>query len=111
MTGCELIQQHAGGEDVALRTDRFTQYLFRRKILKSARDDPRSSSHVRSRPLFRFDQLCETEIEYLHDAVRPDHHVVWLDVAMHNAGGVCGPQCRTYLDGDVEQSLSIERTF
>jgi hypothetical protein len=55
------------------------------------------------RGLARGHQLCEAEVEHLHEAVGPDDHVFGLEVAVHDAGGVRGGERRGDLDGDVER--------
>ena len=48
-------------------------------------------------------ELCESEIQHLHEPVRPEHHVLGLDVAVNDASGVCGGQRGGHLDSDVER--------
>jgi hypothetical protein len=45
----------------------------------------------------------DAEVEDLHQAVSAQHHVVWLDVAMHHARLVSRRQALGNLERDVDQ--------
>ena len=53
-------------------------------------------------------ELGQAEVQHLHDAVRPEHHVLRLDVAMDDPGGVRGAQRGRDLNGDVERLTQRE---
>ena len=53
-------------------------------------------------------QLREAEVQHLDHPVRPEHHVLGLDVAVDDPGRVRGAQRRGHLDGDVERLTQAE---
>src|SRR6201988_2788564 len=56
-----------------------------------------------------FSQFCESEVEDLHVAFGPDHDVLRFDIAMNDAGFVCGGECIGNLDRDVEHVAEFHR--
>ena len=48
---------------------------------------------------------------HLDEAVAADHHVLGLDVAVHDADGVCGGQPAGDLQRDVERRHQGQRTL
>ena len=53
-------------------------------------------------------ELRQTEVQHLHDAVRPEHHVLRLDVAVDDPGRVRDAQGGRHLNGDVERLTQRE---
>ena len=48
------------------------------------------------------DDPRQAEVEHLHVAVGPDHDVLRLDVAVHDAGGMRGAERPRHLAADVD---------
>ena len=49
------------------------------------------------------EELRQPEVDHLHVAVGPHHHVFRLDVAMHDAARVCDRQRRGHLNRDADR--------
>jgi hypothetical protein len=47
-------------------------------------------------------QFRKPEIQHFDEAVGPAHHVLGLEIAVHDTGGMCGAHRRGDLDADVE---------
>src|SRR6266550_1967249 len=55
-----------------------------------------------------FGQFCNPEIEHFHVAVRPEHDVLRLDVAMDNASIVRGGERTRHLDREVNSLTDLD---
>ncbi len=70
--------------------DRQGTDLLRRHIAERSQDDAgigRGARHIR---FVHLDRLGETEVEYLDAVVERNHHVLRLEIAMHDATSVGG---------------------
>ena len=67
-----------------------------------------SSARPRSRGRIR--ELRQAEVEQLHVAVGPEHHVFGFDVAMDNAPGVRSGERTCKLDGNVQSVGDRQRS-
>ena len=114
-SGDELVQHDAEAVAIGAAVDAAAARLLGRHVGDRADDHAgaglgRNGGHRvgwhRGRPRERRD----AEIEDLHVAVRPQHQVVGLDVAVHDRGGVRGRERRGGLNGDVEDLAQRERT-
>ena len=88
--GGELVQQDAEREDVRLGRDRLAARLLGRHVADRADDEARlrcSAGRVAGRERVGL-QPGQPEVEQLDVAVGPDHHVLGLDVAVHDLRGV-----------------------
>ena len=66
--------------------DRFSLRLLRRHVRNGAEDQAFAGGVGDGAVLVaRFDQLCQTEVEHLGEAVACHHDVVRFEIAMHNA--------------------------
>ena len=55
-----------------------------------------------------FGKLCNPKVEHFHVAVRPEHDVLRLDVAMDNACFVGGDERTGHLDRDVNSFTDLD---
>ena len=104
--GDQLVQHDAQAEAVRTPVDVQAACLLRRHVRDrpdhhpdAGVDGPRGA---RIGIRCTLGELGDAEVEHLHVAVRPQHQVVGLDVAMHDAGRVRRCQRRGGLDGDLE---------
>ncbi len=110
--GKHFVQDHAETPDIRSRVGLQPARLLGRHVMDGAEDLPglricRGGGFcVLSAPTA--DKLCEPEIEDLHDPVFPDHDVFGLDIAMHDARGMSGPERRCDLDADVDDFSQLQ---
>ena len=97
----ELVQDDAEREDVGTLVDGFAFGLLRRHVMGRAKQDSHLRGDGRERPRLtgRTDELGQAEVEHLHVAVRPHHHVFRLDVAMDD----CSRMRRHQRAGDLRR--------
>ena len=55
-----------------------------------------------------YGQLRQAEVEDLHVSIRPQHHVLRLDVAVDDPRIVCSRQRAAGLNGDLEHLYELE---
>ena len=55
-----------------------------------------------------FGKLCNPKVEHFHVAVRPEHDVLRLDVAMDNSRLVRGGERTRHLDRDVNSFTQLD---
>src|SRR5262249_11817928 len=121
MARCHFIKHHAETPNVGafINPDTVGTRLFGRHVTNCSQYRPQvglSERHrfclVLRRPeSFRgcegwfgeggFGNLCNAKIEHLHVAVRSEHDVLRLDVAMDNTSVMGGNKRTGHLDGDV----------
>ena len=137
MPGHHFVKNYAKAPDIGPPINRRAARLFRRHITHSpeyraqiglsqchrfrplrppAREDIRSSPW-RAEAVRRwlgeggFGKLCNPEIEHLHIAVGTQHDILRFDVAMDNAGAVCGAKRARDLRGDIQCLLKRNGTL
>ena len=120
--GDHFIQDHAEAENVGAFVDAFTLRLLRRHVTACAHDRAGMSARNRYRHCFRVringiavGEFGDAEVQYLHEAIAnelvlPQHYVFGLDVAMHDAGGVCCLERHCYLNADAERFIEFHWT-
>ena len=101
----QLVENHAEAEDVAAMIDGQTSHLFRTHVARRAHDDAgfgaegyRLVGSGRTGGL----HLRQSKIQDLGTPVAGQQDVVWLQVAMHDAGIVRCSQSAGDLHGDVD---------
>ena len=88
-----LVEHGAERKHVGAMIDGQAAHLLRRHVAERAEHDAGVGRHARRRGSFvgaGFDRLGETEVENLDVVVARDHHVLGLQVAMHDAARVGG---------------------
>jgi len=112
--GCHLIQHDSEGEDIGTVVERSADRLLGAHIRDGAHHDARHRDGLardvrvracRSGPVM----FGQPEIEDLDVAVRRDHHVVRLDVAVHDAVRVRGMQPVSDLNPDSDNLIKRDR--
>ena len=104
-----LVEQHAQRPDVRPRVHLLPACLLRRHVRGRADHGSRIGLQDGARRVgasqlrCRRRELRQPEVEHLHEAVGPEHHVLGLDVAVNDAGGVRGAQRGSNLNRDVER--------
>ena len=109
--GGHLVEHRAEAEDVAAGIDRSARRLLGRHIGGRAGDRPRRAEcavrgdggGVRVRVLVGSNQFGQAEIEHLHRAVGPDHHIGRFEIAMDDAARMRGRERVGDGDGDAER--------
>src|SRR6266550_5180726 len=111
-----FVKDYAETPDIGAFINRRAARLFRRHVMSGSQYRPQiglSECH-RSCPVRRslgeggFRQLRNPEVEHFHVAIRPQHDVLWLDVAMDNAGFVGGSERTRPLDRDVNSFTDLD---
>ena len=92
-----LVQDHADAPDVGAVIHVLAAHLFGRHVSDRAEHDaglrPRDARVAAGGHVGSDCNLGEAEVEQLHEAVRTQHDVFRLDVAMYEAGAVGGVEC------------------
>ena len=110
LSGGHLVEQHAEREEIRCRVGWLAAELLRRHV----RHRPRH--HLGERVLLRDGHGApvprQTEVEDLEHAVRAHHHVLGLEIAVHDAGVVRAHQRGGELlaqsrDGERRQTLAL----
>ena len=94
IAGDHLVQDDAEAPDVGAVIDGLAAHLFRCHVSDRAKHDARlRACYVRIVGGGRVGRDCnlrQAEVEHLDEAVGPHHHILGLDVAMDQTGGVRG---------------------
>jgi hypothetical protein len=98
----QLVQQHAGREQIRAPVDRLVRRLFGRHVVGAPHDDADLRRPAEG-------QLRDAEVQDLDGPVVENAHVARLDVAVHDAVLVRERQSRAQLDDDVELLVQRER--
>ena len=106
--GEQLVQQGPEGEDVGARVHATAPDLLRCHVARRAEHRARFGLQPGRALAARVGHLGEAEVQDLHAPVARDHHVVRLQVAVGDAGGVRGGQPVGNLRRDVEGLASRE---
>src|SRR4029077_7032418 len=110
------VQKYAETPDIGPLIYRRAACLLRRHVTDSSQYRPQigvSECH-RSCPVRRslgeggFGKFCNPEIEHFHVAVRPEHDVLRLDIAMDNACFVGGGERTRHLDREVNSFTDLD---
>ena len=116
LAGGQLVEDHAQREDVAGERGRLAADLLRGQIARRAEEAlarlgeaelGRLVGAERAEPA---EPAGQAEVEDLHDLLVADHHVLGLEVAVHDAGLVGGRHARGDLAGDREQLVERQRS-
>jgi hypothetical protein len=105
----QLVEHGAEREHVRRLVERLALGLLRRHVRCGAEDGPWRRLDVRRRGgllrLIDRQHPCQAEVEHLDVAVRAHHHVLRLDVAVYDAGGVRAREGQGDLTGDLGDHL------
>ena len=110
-----LVEDRAQGELVGTKVDGLTAGLLGRHVTDRphhrSRDRPGGHCRRQDGTLLhrRLRQLRQPEVQDLGEAVLRDHHVLGLQVAVHDAGRVGFRKTLGDLDSEVEQPLGGKR--
>ncbi len=110
LSGRHLVEDRSEGELIRSEVHELAAGLLRRHVAGRAEEGPRARPRLghdaRVGVALHLDerQLGETEVEDLDDAVLRDHHVFWLQVAVHDPGFVGLGQALGDLGRDGQQS-------
>ena len=109
MTGNHLVEQCAKTPKVRTLVNVNSLRLLGRHVVRGAHHRPCASVDQGARRRFRigggpfcFSKFRQTKIEDLNVAVAPDHHVLWLDVAVNDARCVGGGERTGDLAGHLQ---------
>ena len=115
LTANQFVEHHAKAEQIAPSVELMTADLLGRHITGGAEQYPGPRLEARRDPRiartifleFLFSQLGQAKVEHLRIAVRSQHDVLGLDVAMNDSGSVRGAERA----GDLNRRLDnlIER--
>jgi hypothetical protein len=134
-TARQLVKNGAEREDVGACIHRLAAHLLRGHVTHGAHDQPgqggfrtaadcsRTAEHrlhqglvaghgsreARRATFIGFEELRETEIEDLHQPVGPQHDVLGLQVAVHDAGRVRHRESLRHLNSHIEDLANLER--
>ena len=117
LSGRDLEQHHAEGEDVGALVHLLAARLLGGHVVRRADDQalPRRGEGLESRGrdvVARHGQLGQAEVEHLDPAsLVGDHHVARLQVAVHDPRGVGGGERVGDRDGQVEEPLERGALF
>ena len=109
-----FIDDGAQSENVRAAIDYFPPRLLGRHITGGAEHHARPRAHLLSRRLGRndrrrlFSQFRQTEIENFHVAIRPQHDVLGLDIAMNDSRCMSGCQSVGNLNRDLQRLVEIQ---
>ena len=111
--GQHLVKQDAGGKNIRARIDSIAARLLGRGVRSGAVGHAdfgnfRVMNSRRSRRVF-VQQFRQTKVENFNLAVRRDHHVAGLDVAMDDTASVRGGKCIGSLQSDRQSTLERQR--
>ena len=102
--GEELVHDDAERELIGPEVHLFAGRLLRRHVLRRAHDQPGVGAERRPLPVvFEQRQLRQAEVQHLQVAVGPDHDVLGLDVAVHDAAPVSGRERAGHLRADIDR--------
>src|SRR3954451_4418394 len=107
MPSCgELVEHCAEREDVGLRGDRLPTRLLGRHVADGSNDKTGLGGHAGwTGADRRLMHACEAEIEQLDVAIRPNHHVIGLDVTMNDLCGMRDRERFGYLPCDRDSAV------
>src|SRR5262245_8727076 len=103
-----LVEHDSEAEHVASGVDRSAAGLLWRHVPHGSHHRarlsgiPKRNALAGNAALLVVDQLYESEVEDFDIAVRPEHHIFGLDVAMDDAGSMCGGKRTRDLHCDIE---------
>ena len=102
-----LVQHDAHREDVSACVEDLTACLFRGHVRDRPRDEAvcaerRLCRVVRGERGSRQIEFGKTEVEQLHQAIGPDHHILGLDVAVNDSGAVRSGKTGGHLHCEIE---------
>ncbi len=107
-----LVQDGADREDVGSPVDTLSLELLGRHVLQSAENRPRGGRRLVRSALDepgRRAQRCEAKVEQLH-AMRGEHDVGWLEVAVHDTPPMCRGEGLGHLGSELERLHHRQRT-
>src|SRR5688500_17286720 len=117
LAGDHLVEHNAKREDVAPSIKRSTFCLLGRHVGDGSMDralysyDPlvllgivhRRHIRIREHGALLFDELRESEVQYLDLRRTRNHHIFWLDIAVNDTGFVRGRQARCGLRRQLDR--------
>ena len=107
--GEHLVEQRGDRVDVARGSDRVALRALGRDVARGAEDEPRGGRHRLLAPV----DAGDAEVEDLHEvgigAAPHEHHVLGLEIAMHDADGVRLARRLAELERDVERLRERQR--
>ena len=102
--GEELVHDDAEGELIGAEVHLFARRLLRRHGTGRAHDQPGVGAERGPLPVvFHHRQLGQAEVQHLQVAVGPDHDVLGLDVAVHDAAPMRGRERAGHLRADIDR--------
>ena len=99
--GEQFVEHHAGGIQITARVDDFTARLLGGEVLRSAHHCLRGG-HRRAGVV---EGAGDTEVHHLDFTGAGQHHIRWLDVAVHDAVAVRVIEGAEHAGGDFQGSL------
>jgi hypothetical protein len=106
-----LVEHRAEAEDVGPRIQRQSTGLLRRHVPRRAHDDPGPARRRRHRITRPGRNPGQAKVDHLHEAIGPEHDVLGLDIAMHDARPVGCTECCCTLDGDGDRVRLVQSSL
>src|SRR5438034_3664455 len=117
MPSYHFVKHHAETPDIGALINVLSARLLRRHVTNGPQYSPEIGLHEQQCFVswhgcwqFLLGELCNPKVEHFCVAIRPEHHVLWLDVAIDNSRLVSGGERTRHLKRNVDSLTQLHRS-